>query len=797
VFLLVDGSGSLICWSLAGQQDPTWAAVAALQLVSATGQVGLDQTLHVYAVDNAEQLWVLHQDPVSPWYDDGSPHWCPPIALDAGIAAVAGALDTSAAPTLIAVDAAAGALRVHNQDQNSGMWRSGPVLTPGEQAYEVVRWRSEVSVVDGLGNLVPLQPMTVAVQAGGSACEVTVAGAPAVLTADTPTALTTDASGRLTFAGLAVAGLGVPGLVVTAESLTAPLTFNAAQDVHNYLSGVGTLNPSNPGGELPTFDAAGTTLAAAKVPADGTNPSVPLAPAAAGDSTLAATAAQAIQNAALVGLGTPAPGLAGFRVRLRGSHPSFVQLATRADLDAALADISSIGDGPELPGSLWSDIARWAGDVWEGIKNGVVHITDAVVDIVQKVATFTVRIGDQIAQGVTLAVHGLEQAGHFITGVFAAVEADLDKVLDWLKALFDFAAIWRTKMALQQGLATVPGWVKSVVGEAGRVSDNYFAGRKAEIHHWISQVQASLAGKTFGDLQSIQQPGTAPSSTSAAGTVSPSVVLQNVHHNWVHDKVATYSPSADTATVPAPLAGPWDDFTQQLQSAWGDLVTGITDLGQAMTSLLEQPSTFAAQGISDLLGTVGALVDVLLDLLDAMVDAFVGLTDVAMDALDDLLNQTLDLGPLSTLWQWMADTAGYPNDGTLTVSAVVALLAAFPVTLVYKLLEGVDNEPFPSGSVPLQQIRDAAGADSLAAFAAGMPRGCLVAAAVLQILYAVPTVASDILGPTAPGWLSVLSIAWSAVGYLLTTGLPSVEVIVAGGTTASRLSQFMTLLVRG
>ena len=33
--------------------------------------------------------------------------------------------------------------------------------------------------------------------------------------------------------------------------------------------------------------------------------------------------------------------------------------------------------------------------------------------------------------------------------MFQAIAADIEQVLDWLKALFDFGAIWRTKQAFE------------------------------------------------------------------------------------------------------------------------------------------------------------------------------------------------------------------------------------------------------------------------------------------------------------------------------------------------------------
>ncbi|MFG2292308.1 hypothetical protein [Streptomyces sp. NPDC048603] len=763
VFALVDTDDTLRLWSQTPLTTVVQSPGPALSTASATGHVSTDDSLHLYVQDTSLKLWVLHMDPDTPWNEDGTPNWSPPIPLDTGIAGVASSGVPADAPTLFAIDAAIGSLRLHVQDPQTLMWRSGTVLASSAEAtaYEVVRYRTEASVMDANGAPVPNYPVTLAAAAGSSACELSCAGS-TVTVGSEPVSLTTDAMGKLTMAMLVTAGLSAPAMTLDAEGLTAPIDVRPASGVLTYLSGKGTLNPTHPDGPLPQFDAGGDTLTAAVV--DGG----PLAPGATGST--APVAAAGIQNTAQSGLGGDSSGRAGYRLQLRGREPRFTILRTPEELARALSEA-----GGE-PDSFWSDIERWAGDIWEGIKNGLVDIVDAVVDAATAIATFTVQIGDEIAKGINLAVAGIEQAAHFISGVFAWVEAEVDKVIDWLKALFDFGAIWRTKMAFEQAINLLPAYVKAFVDHYGSIAEGWFTAQEQSAKKAFTAAVNAAEGRQFNALPGFQQP---PPSTSPSlvGSTTAADYSQNVHHNWLQDKVSSSAPEDTGLSAYQPAQDPWQAFSSQLSNAEGDFVGAISGFAGALQTLIEHPDTFGTTGVADLLTGVEGLVDSGLDLADAMVSAYIGLSDIAMDGLTELLAQELDWGPVNTLWQWMADAAGYPDDGRLTVGALTAMLAAFPTTVVYKLVEGAHGEPFPSGTF-------APGSGLARGGLPGeVPEGYRIASGILQAFYYIPAMISDLLGPKAPGWVTLTGLVWTGLIWATYHGL-SIEDVLEGGAIA-------------
>ena len=772
MFLLVDDDNALHVWSAnAATSTPVVQPIPNSRVTRAAGHVGTDQTLHVYSVDHEMKLWVLHQDSDRPWNDDGTPHWSPYIPLDKEVATVVSDTNPAAAPSLFACASADYSLRLHARDAKTGMWKSGPVLQHAEQAFEIVRFRTEVTVFDANGVALSGYPVTLASAEGASSAEISIGGTHYAVDSDTPITLQTDHAGKLTMAVVTNAGMATPSLTLQAEGLAVPLTIQAAAPVHNYLAGLAPLNPTNPGGPLPTFDKSGSTLAGATVNGHA------LAPGAQGkdNAALAAVAAQAIQQTALVGIGQTPKDVAGFSFSVSGSNgPTFELHRTQAELEAKLARLLPRSGG-EL-GSIWNDVKKYAGDVLEGIKNGLIEIGNALVDAATQIASFSAKIGDLIVDGVKLALKGLEQAAHFIAGVFASVEAALADVLNWLKAVFDFAAIWRTKKVFEDALLALPAYMKDLIAAAQNGADNWFTSRESDVDDAFAKLKASLAGKRFADLDGFPTPGQAPSQTKAAGGASAADLTTNVHHNWFQDKVTSNAPSDFGAGTDQDLVDMWKSIGPKIVAAGKDFLDAATDFKNAITATIEDPKSFGSVAIPDFLDAIKKLIDTGLKLCDVVITLFLDVAKLAMDGVETLLATPVHFGPLNTLWKWLATQAGDPSDDELTLGAVIALMAAFPATVAYKLIEGADAEPFPDGQAPWRSAaRGAMTGDSHE-----MPRSSRLLSATLQILYVVPAWASDFQGPAAPTYLSILMLALSGLIYVLDFGFPNIEEIAVG-----------------
>jgi hypothetical protein len=784
IFLFVDADSALHVWATNSASSTTVARpVPNSKVTTAVGHVATDSTLHVYSLDDSQGLWVLHQDPDTPWNDDGTPNWSPYIPLDASVGGLASDTTPADAPRMFALDAADYSLRFHAQDANTGMWRAGKVLQASSSAQQVTRFRTEISVTDAYGLPVPNYPITLQSASGFSAADLWIAAKTYHVDSQTPVNVTTDALGKATIAILTTAGLATPQLSLSADGLT-PVTVQPAGGIHTYLSGQGTLNPTNnpanSSGPLPVFDANGDTLTAATVDQQ------PLANGVQNNPSLAATAAQGIRNAASIAVGQAPAGVVGFHLSLTDpSGPSFTVLNTREELDAqvALHREGSVG-------SIWDDVTGWAGDVWEGIKNGAIEIQAITVSAADQLATFTAKIGNYIVRGVQIAIKNLEQAAHFIAGVFQSILADIELVIEWLMALFDFKAIWHTKMAFEQALTTIPKTIEQLTSLAATYTDGWFSAQQQTIDSAFAAVaeNENFKGKSFSDLPS--WPAGSGSWSVAGATIAD--FTSNVHHNWLFNKVISYVSSGPNLPPGAMDSDPWNTFVTQAQAGSTDFVNALKTFASGAEDLFKSPTTFAGESIPTFLGIIQDVADGVLSLADAIANAFFGIVDEAMNSLESLFTTELDLGFLNTLWSWIADLAGYPDDDKLTVAALIALLAAVPCTVIYKLIIGASEEPFPTGALPTPPT---------GALLAGMPptsEPAVLSAAILLMLEYPFAVCSDIFGiigaangqgdPT-PWYVSLLMIGASAIMVSLPY-LPDLSVL-----TGRQWSSVVELLI--
>jgi hypothetical protein len=754
---------TLHCWSQAGKNEAVVQKITNGSISLATGHVSLDNSLHVYAIDDNLGLWVLHQSSVQPWREDGTPNWAPFVPLDTGIGRVVSDMNPAAAPTLFAIDGGDYSLRLHALDARSRMWKSQKILQHKEVAYEVSRHRAEVRIVDANARALPKHAVTVSVEKGSSAVEVW-AGGRLHLVDEQGTELTTDISGKLTVAIIATEhGLACPNLIVNCEGLPKAQTIRPAGGLHEYLSGKGTLNPTNPsnrgGGPLQQFTSDGETLKTAKV-----NGKL-LAPGASdskSDPKTAANVASAIQNGAHVALGNPPPGLYGFGGSLVKGQTSFHQFHTP---EALLAHCEETGLA-HLTG-FWDDLKAFFGDIFEGIKNLVIKIAHFVVDVARSIVQFTLDMAAFVGKTLHLDISGIEKAASFMHGFFNSVDAGIDQVVEWLEALFDFGAIWRTKMAMQQAIEEFCPYTIRLCGKAQTVVDGWFGKQKEAVNAAFDAAKLKYAGQSYGQLENWQNPCAPPSSNPVAGKAAPLDFTGNPHHNWLYDKATSYSPDTSGLTLGDAVDNLWKTVETHLADSGKEFHKALDYFREAIWTTVSDPSSFATKAIPEVIEMLRNLVLAVLDLLDAIVDAVFALIGGSMKLLDEVFKAELPLGFLNTLWRWMAEGAGYPEDAKLNLYSLGALLAALPATLIYKLVVGVDDEPFPTGKIPAPLS-----APLSTQLGITMAWQSVLTSDVVRMVQVIPAFASDYMATTSPGWLTAVNICFSTIVWVLRHGYP-------------------------
>ncbi|MET8544510.1 hypothetical protein ABZW03_28285 [Kitasatospora sp. NPDC004799] len=733
----------------------------------------------VYAVDEQDRLWAVHQHDTRPFLEDGTPHWSPPIPIDRNVAGFGAAHDTADCTSLFHYHTGQDApeLRLEVQDHATGTWRENEVRVLGGTAFEVTRHRVEALVVTAEGVPLPNWPVEVTTAPESAPVEVTWRGNAHHLSAG-PTGMTTDPTGRITLT-LVPTGLVAPRLLMRAKGLDTPFTVQPALAVHRYLSGDGRLNPTDPGGGLAPFKGAVLAAATTRDPTPE-----PLARLAAASPALADKAATSVQKVALLGMDPDRP-------------------MTDAELGSGLIPVREtvvhslrnwFTDG-------WNSVTRTAGSAWRSIRNGASAVVDWARDQAKRLWQLTIRIGENIVHELQLVEQGLETAGHFIANVFHQIEAAIEKVIDWLKAVFGFKDIWETKMALESALKGVVASVSGGLKRLGAGADTWLNGLDQQVETALDALAGQVKGTSLNQLKRDKAHPLLGGGSSGGSFTS----VVGVHHNWMMDKVQSAEPA-----IPAAKGGtPTDTFVTALTAAATAFLEAATTTWTSLQSMLTT-QTLADQGLDGLIDGLRSLAHAAVTFAKALLDAAVGLLLDGLGGVVDLLTTELDLGPLNTVWGWIADLAGHGDDSALTPAALIALLAAFPLTIVYKLVKGHDQAPFPGGELPdfglvhQGKATAAVGAPGLEPGGGGDADLTVVTliAGALTYLYVIPVIAVD-MSPEPPRWLRVAVVGMSliivvlgAVGQLATTSgrwqdvLPWIGIVAQGfGNTLDLILQ--------
>jgi hypothetical protein len=437
------------------------------------------------------------------------------------------------------------------------------------------------------------------------------------------------------------------------------------------------LNPgsANP---LPQFSAA--TLQQATVNGQ------PLAPGAS-SSSVAAAAVSGIGSALSVGSGGSQTG--GWMLDLRDrTKPRFRSHATDGAFRAARAAEGVRDDG------IWSELEQFADDVWEGIKNGVIAVTQWVVDAANALVTLTVEIAGAVQTLADLALSGIETIVSVVQSIFVAVGALVADLVSWLLMEFGWDAVWNTKLALESAVTQAfPAFLAIVQGAQPQLTvKNFFTGLQSQISSAFNAISTQYTGTVGATLAT---PGGDTSSADLLMSMTTSV-----QGSWFFDKAtSTFSSTPGFALYTSTGVGAsLTAFTATVTSAWvATLESAVSGFNTFLTTTLNDPSQFASVVLATLLGEIKTLVIAILAFLDAVIEALLSLAIEALNAVANALASPVTypflLGVMQEVLAGIGVTLPAP-----TILDIVCFALAVPVTLYWGIAYG--TQPFPGGTYP-------------------------------------------------------------------------------------------------
>jgi hypothetical protein len=383
----------------------------------------------------------------------------------------------------------------------------------------------------------------------------------------------------------------------------------------------------------------------------------------------------------------------------RGVHAS---KTTYQEVDHATAQDAF----DKLPPHSWKPPAAAAGrdrvgNIFTDFWHWLVHEFDALVD---EITDIVVAIADAVVVGIKMIIKGVETVFKAIVTViddiasaigsfFRMLAKIIEDVIAALSVLFHFDRILAVQTFLVEQirakLRAVPG---QVTANLQPKLDGYFRTGKDAIREAfqkvIDQLDPEHKSKPLHQLPggSATQRSVFLAQSGAAGPDSGGK-SHAAHCAWGLQKMKSGMPAAKltggaSAGGDDPLTKIWTCFEdklakdQDLQSAFGTLKTQFGSLFHASSAV-----DFFRTALAALLSLLELVAIGSLAVTQAFFDClFQRLRDL-MDTVLGWLDQSIDIPVLSWLYTWLT---GQP----LTLLNVITLIAAIPVTMLYRVVVG-------------------------------------------------------------------------------------------------------------
>ncbi|MBV9599658.1 MAG: PQQ-binding-like beta-propeller repeat protein [Chloroflexi bacterium] len=350
------------------------------------------------------------------------------------------------------------------------------------------------------------------------------------------------------------------------------------------------------------------------------------------------------------------------------------------------------------------------GDFWGWLKGEAATVTDVVVSIANDIAIGIRFIANGIVQVFNQVLQTLDNVVAAIGSFFKQLAIDIENAIQALGVLFKFDEIVKTHNFLKNEFLTSVNGIDGDpvhIGFTRAVNDNVipefnsiFATAEKTVSDWFTKLAGDVTGARINQLQG--QGATTHTLYSVAPKDGSQPTSQTTQCSWGMQKFKAGLPGARGGRQATALVGQaspaWDPTNFQkfidnfvnkvatdpvLKSKWDAVQQGAQ--GHAASV-----SDFLTQALGELLNTLALLVDGALTVTNAFLVGFLGLIDGLVELLlgsgpqsTGLLTERIDIPVLT----WLYENVIVPG-GKFTLLDAVTLVAAIPVTLLWRIAEG-------------------------------------------------------------------------------------------------------------
>jgi hypothetical protein len=362
-----------------------------------------------------------------------------------------------------------------------------------------------------------------------------------------------------------------------------------------------------------------------------------------------------------------------------------------------------------------------AGDVWQWLKHAAQDVESFTTQVIGDVTHFFLTIGSDIYHFV---VRCMSDVAHGIEFVLEKIAVGLDDMVKWIGFIFAWDDIVRTHQVLRNVILQYIN--KGVAGISNTITgvQNTFSGIESALGNWSNV--PSLTG-TYGSISAASGSSTAQNTPQAGWSA---------YHTQNNAANANFSYTAPG--IPSSVTGALSDLVTMLESE----KTVVTNTYNQVKALIDELPTLTVTQVITALKDI--LEDSLLQTAENVITTFLNILKDILTGVADVLDAPLNIPVISAMYK------KYTKDD-LSLLDLACLIAAVPVTVVYKIVHNV--APFPDNAATTALI-NAADFSALQTVCTDPPSAVSTAA-----------VTAPVLPPPTPGTLMyTLTFAGNVAG---------------------------------
>ncbi|CAN5700883.1 hypothetical protein BH10ACI4_BH10ACI4_31060 [soil metagenome] len=437
-----------------------------------------------------------------------------------------------------------------------------------------------------------------------------------------------------------------------------------------------------------------------------------------------------------------------------------------ASVNPPWASSFTAGAGANYDANVFTEFWDW---LVHAVEQLIVDITDIIVTVADEVMVAIRMVVNGIEQVFKAIVHVIDDIASALGSFFAMLAKIIEDVIAALSVLFHFGEImWTHRWLANQIDDRMQDIVNAIQGQIMPNTSQFFAGGAEQISAAFASARKSL--QADGGQKLSDSPGS-NQSVHTAFTVGPNAQTRTSHASscaWGLQKMRSglprATPASPGATVSAtdPLTTFLETFAQSLTND-PDLSAAFAQVQSDFSNLFHVASVsqFFSTLLVTLLDMVETLLLVALDIARSFVEGILALMADAVQVLtESVFGYAIEIPVLTWLYKTL-----FNED--LTLLNLVTLVAAIPVTIIFRVVEG----QYPSQANLQTPQPNSATLAQVASATAREVLGCFTA--VFQLVLGASNCISDGFGEDAPPLFGYLSLAAGCLIEALTFPLIS------------------------